>query len=253
MPPLDQARAAGPEAERVMFLRAALIAAELRAVGIDTDCAPCADVAGPQTHAFLRNRCYGEDADSVIRLARATAQGLLSGGCLPVVKHMPGHGAATTDSHLHLPRVDADRATLAARDFAPFKALADLPMAMTAHIVFPAFDDARPATQSPEMVRVMREDLGFAGLLITDDLSMEALTGTLGRRTEAAIAAGCDLALYCKGIEAEATEVLGAAGAMTAAAQARAARALALRPTAAGLDLDAALDEFDALTHQGRG
>jgi beta-N-acetylhexosaminidase len=251
--PLDQAAAAGAVAARVMFLRAGLIAAELRQVGIDTNCAPCADVAGPATHPFLKNRCYGTDPGTVARLARATAEGLMAGGCLPVMKHMPGHGAARTDSHLHLPVVDADRATLAARDFAPFRALSDLPLAMTGHILYPAFDDARPATQSPELLRLIREDLGFGGLLMTDDLSMQALTGSLAERAGRAIAAGCDLALYCKGIEAEAAEVVAAAGAMTPAAEARAAAALALRPTTPGFDPAAALQEYLALTASGQG
>ena len=149
LPPLDHARRAGDKAERAMYLRAVLIAAECRAVGIDANCAPCADIAGPGTHPFLRNRCYGTDAETVTRLSRATAEGHLDAGVLPVLKHVPGHGRATADSHKTLPRVEADLATLEATDFAPFRALGDLPLAMTAHLDMPAL--------SPDTVTVSKE------------------------------------------------------------------------------------------------
>ncbi len=147
LPPLDQVAATGAAGmERALWLRYRLIADELRAVGIDADCAPSADIAGPDTHPFLRNRCFGADAATVTAAARAAAEGLLAGGVLPVVKHIPGHGRAVVDSHLNLPRVPAPLEELLATDFAPFAALADLPMAMTAHIVFDALDPDRPAT-----------------------------------------------------------------------------------------------------------
>jgi beta-N-acetylhexosaminidase len=215
------------------------------------NCAPTADIAGPETHPFLKNRCYGTTVDQVIRLARAAANGLMAGGCLPVIKHMPGHGAATADSHLDLPVVAADAATLAGRDFAPFAALADMPLAMTAHIVFPAFD-SRPATLSPVMLDLIRQRIGFGGLLMTDDISMQALEGTLASRSAAAIAAGCDLVLYCKGLLPESEAVVAAAGPLTAAAATRAEAALTLRPKAPMLDIAAAEAEFLALTGQGR-
>ena len=174
--PLDFVQAAGPNAAEAMYLRFRLIADELHRVGIDSNCAPMVDVAGAQTHAFLRNRCYGTTPDAVAALGRAAADGMLAGGVLPVVKHMPGHGRATMDSHFDLPQVDAPRAALDTHDFAPFKVLNDLPMGMTAHLVYDAIDP-RPATLSPVMMQLIREDIGFDNLIMTDDISMKALSG----------------------------------------------------------------------------
>lgn len=238
-PPLDAAKAAGLDAAHVLGLRARIMAEELRAVGIDANCAPVADIAGPETHPFLRNRCYGETPVQVCERARSVADAHLAAGILPVVKHLPGHGRATADTHHNLPTVTADTAELASYDFAPFRALADLPMAMTAHIVFSAYDPDHPATQSPEMIRVIREEIGFQGLLMTDDLNMQALAGTLGQRTRASIAAGCDIALHCKGDMAEMLQVAQEAGDLTAAARARADAALALRQTRVPVDIAA--------------
>jgi beta-N-acetylhexosaminidase len=245
-PPLDTVQALGSRAARAMYLRFRLIAAELRAVGIDGDCAPCCDIATAGTHPFLRNRCYGEDAGTVVPVARAVAQGLLDGGVLPVMKHMPGHGRATMDTHHALPRVTEDPATLSVSDFAAFRALASLPLGMTAHIVFAAFDPA-PSTLSARMVRLIREDIGFGGLLMTDDLSMQALSGTLAERAAAARRAGCDVVLHCNGKRREAAEVVAAAGSLDAAGSARAAAALALRRAAALVDLAALEAELAAL------
>lgn len=248
-PALDDAAAAGPKAApRAFWLRARLIAAELREAGIDTNCAPLADIAGPGTHPFLRNRCYGESAPAVIAAARATAEGLAAGGVLPVLKHLPGHGRAGTDSHLALPRVTASRQTLAAEDFAAFAALADLPMAMTAHIVFDALDADRPATASPAAIAAIRGQIGFGGLLMTDDIGMGALSGDMALRSRAALEAGCDVILHCNGDAAEMECVAAAAGRMPAAAQARADAALAARPAVDATDLAAALAEYRALT-----
>ncbi len=221
-PPLETVARAGDRAARAMALRAMLIAAELRAVGIDANCAPVADIALPATHPFLRNRCYGETVETVIGVARAVAEAHLAMGVLPVVKHMPGHGRSMNDTHHDLPTVTADRASLAASDFAPFRALKDLPMAMTAHIVFSAYDGENPATQSPAVLRAIRDEIGFAGLLITDDLNMQALSGDLAQRTARSLAAGCDIALHCKGDLAEMQQVAAAAGAMGEATRARA-------------------------------
>lgn len=230
-PPLDTAARAGSVAgaARILGLRAQVIAAELAAVGIDANCAPVADVASDQTHPFLRNRCYGTDPDSVTVIARAVADGLLAGGVLPVLKHMPGHGRSQLDTHLALPTVNAGLEDLRALDFAPFRALADLPMAMTAHLVFAALDPDLPATQSPTMIRLIREEIGFQGLLMTDDLNMEALAGPLSDRTARSMAAGVDVALHCKGDLAQMQEVAAAAGQMTPAAMARGRAALSLR------------------------
>jgi beta-N-acetylhexosaminidase len=230
-PPLDTVAGAGTlaRAARIMRIRAEIIAAELADVGIDANCAPVADVAFPETHPFLRNRCYGSDPATVTTIARAVADGLLAGGVLPVIKHLPGHGRSHLDTHLALPTVDAGLEDLRAMDFAPFRALNDLPMAMTAHLVFAALDPDRPATQSPTMIRLIREDIGFKGLLMTDDLNMEALSGTLADRTARSMAAGVDIALHCKGDLAQMQEVASAAGTMTEAAMARGRAALALR------------------------
>jgi beta-N-acetylhexosaminidase len=250
-PPLDFVAAAGPKAERAMWLRYALIGAELRAVGLDSDCAPLVDVASNATHPFLRNRCYGSDPAQISRLGRAVADGLMAAGCLPVVKHMPGHGRSTLDTHHELPTVTADKATLHAVDFAPFKALADLPMAMTGHLVFSAYDSL-PATQSRVMIDLIRHEIGFDGVLMTDDLNMAALSGTLFTRTEASIAAGCDLALHCKGDLAEMRQVAAAAGVMTLAAKDRMARALARRRPA-NLDIGAWDDELRSIMDPAHG
>lgn len=238
-PPLDAAHAAGADAARVLGLRARIIAEELRAVGIDANCAPVADIAGPETHPFLRNRCYGVTAVHVCERARSVADAHLAAGVLPVVKHLPGHGRATADTHHNLPTVTASPADLAAHDFAPFRALADLPMAMTAHIIFAAYDPDRPATQSPEMIRVIHKEIGFQGLLMTDDLNMQALSGDLGQRTRASMAAGCDIALHCKGDMAEMLQVAEEAGDLTPAARVRADAALALRRPVGPVDIAA--------------
>ncbi|MEL6509337.1 MAG: glycoside hydrolase family 3 N-terminal domain-containing protein [Pseudomonadota bacterium] len=244
--PLDEvARASDPV--RAMFLRYALIGAELRGVGIDVNCAPIADVADDRTHPFLRNRCYGEDADQVAQIARAVADGLLHAGVLPVIKHIPGHGRGQVDSHKDLPRVAVERAALE-RDFAPFHALNDLPMGMSAHVVYEAIDPAAPATTSAKMIRVIREEIGFAGLLMTDDLSMEALDGTPAARVAASLAAGIDVILHCNGDLAEMQAVAAQAGALTQAAQARAAAALQTRPGATEIDIPALEAEFSGLT-----
>lgn len=230
-PPLDTVLGA-PDvatAARRMRLRSQVMAAELRGVGVDANCAPVADVASEITHPFLRNRCYGTDPAVVAIIARAVADGLLAGGVIPVVKHMPGHGRSHVDTHMDLPMVTATAEELAAVDFAPFRALADLPMAMTAHLVFSAYDADLPATQSPRMIQVIREEIGFQGLLMTDDLNMEALSGTLAERTARSLAAGVDVALHCKGDLAEMQAVAAAAGRMGPVARARAEAALAWR------------------------
>ena len=252
-PPME-AIAAAPDlatACRIMTLRAALIASELRAVGIDANCAPVADIATDATHAFLRNRCYGTDATAVTAIARAVADATLAAGVLPVLKHMPGHGRATGDTHHDLPTVTANAATLHATDFAPFRALADLPMAMTAHIVFDAYDRDNPATQSSRMIEIIRSDIGFKGLLMTDDLNMQALSGTLSDRTSRSLLAGCDLALHCNGELPEMQSVATAAGPMRPETHLRAAAALAHRHSPKPCDTAALLAELATLT-QGR-
>ncbi|MBI1418320.1 MAG: beta-N-acetylhexosaminidase [Limimaricola sp.] len=246
LPALDQmSRAHDPL--RAQWLRNRLIAAELRDVGIDVNCAPLADIAEAATHPVLLNRLYGHDPETVVAAARACAEGLLAGGVLPVLKHIPGYGRASVDSHKALPRVDVPRAELDRHDFAPFRALADLPMGMTAHIVFSAIDPDHPATASAPMMRVIREEIGFGGLIITDDLSMEALSGPLATRAAAALAAGCDVALHCNGDASEMAAVAEAAGRLTPAAEARAGAALALRKTPEPVDIGALAQELESL------
>ncbi len=198
LPPLDHADQANHGAQ-VFFARFAIIADELRSLGIDSNCAPCLDIATPQTHPFLQNRCYARDADRVIELGQAAYDGLCAGGVVPIVKHMPGHGRAQVDSHLDLPRVTADLADLERSDFAVFRHFNHAPMAMTAHIVFDALDDTAPVTTSPQAVDYLRKDIGFDGFLISDDVSMQALPGTLQDRCAGIISAGCDAVLHCNG------------------------------------------------------
>lgn len=236
LPALDQmARASDPM--RAHWLRNRLIAAELHDVGINANCAPLADIATAQTHPVLKNRLYGSNPETVIAAARACADAHIHGGVLPVLKHIPGHGRATMDSHLELPRVDTKRATLETTDFATFRALNDLPMGMSAHIVFDDIDPTGPATTSARMIDLIRKDIGFDGLLMTDDLSMQALSGTLAQRAAASIAAGCDIILHCNGDPAEMQAVAAASGEMTQAAITRANRALVQRKTPENIDI----------------
>ena len=247
-PPLD-AVAAAPDAAtaaRMMHLRYRLIAAELAEAGIDVNCAPLADIAHEGTHPILRNRCYGTDAATVATIARAVADGLLAGGVLPVLKHIPGHGRASLDSHVDLPRIAADRATLEAEDFAPFRALADLPLGMTAHIVYDAIDLDRPATLSPDAIATIRGEIGFDGLLMTDDISMQALSGNVSARGRAALDAGCDIVLHCNGALPEMERLAADLPPMTDAARARWDRAAALRHRDPA-DTDALAADLDAL------
>jgi beta-N-acetylhexosaminidase len=246
LPPLEQVARAGPDAARSMYQRYRIIAEELRAVGIDANCAPCGDVATDATHPFLRNRCYGTEAGAVAEIARAVATGLMAGGVLPVMKHMPGHGRATVDSHEGLPRTDAAPERLTAVDFAVFRKLSDLPLGMTAHVVYDAFDD-RAATVSRRMIRLIREEIGFDGLLMTDDISMGALGGTVADRVRAALAAGCDVVLHCHGSLPEMEALAPVAGRMGAEAQARADRALRLRGAPQPVDIAAVEAELEAL------
>lgn len=246
MPPLDLVACTGKNAERAMYLMYRIIADELHAVGIDSNCAPMVDVAGAATHDFLRNRCYSSDPERVAAVGRAAAQGMLDGGVLPVLKHIPGHGRAVVDSHYDLPRVGSMHADLSAVDFAPFHALRDLPMGMTAHIVYEALDDA-PATCSPRMMQVIREEIGFDNLIMTDDISMKALGDDLIGNTRAALKAGCDIALYCNGPLSDRIAVAEAAGELTPAAQIRAQRALDMRKPPQDVDILALEAEFDAL------
>lgn len=190
-------------------LGARLIAHDLASLGINVDCLPVADVLHPEGHDIIGDRAYGSDPEQIALLARAAAEGLMRGGVLPVLKHIPGHGRAKADSHETLPVVDTSRALLERVDFEAFRLLHHLPIGMTAHVVYSAIDRERPATISPKVIGdVVRDYIGFDGLLITDDLSMKALSGSFRERAEAAIAAGCDLNLHCNGSMEEMLEVV---------------------------------------------
>jgi len=217
------------EAEAAARLVARLIAADLSEVGITVDCAPVLDVSDAETHAAIGSRAFSQDPGRVAAMARAFAAGLLAGGVLPVVKHMPGHGRARSDSHFALPVVQAAREELR-RDFAPFAALKDLPMAMTAHVVYSALDAQRPATTSPIVVReIMRGEIGYDGLIMSDDISMKALHGYYEERAQAIFDAGLDLVLHCNGDLAEARAVSSVAPELSGDALHRAEAALAAR------------------------
>jgi len=233
---------------RAARLGARLIAADLHALGIDVDCLPVADVPAADADRIIGDRAYGETPQKVSALAAAAAQGLLDGGVLPVVKHLPGHGRATADSHHALPVVATGRDILESSDFAAFRPLKGLPLGMTAHVVFTAIDPSAPATTSPIMIgQVIRETIGFAGVLMSDDISMGALTGTITERTRAAVAAGCDLVLHCNGHFDEMLEVAENAPTLRGASARRAADALAARHTPNALDQAAARAEFASL------
>ena len=232
---------------RAVELRHRLMGQELRAVGIDADAAPCLDIADEATHPFLRNRCFGTDAAAVTTMGRAAADGLLAAGVLPIVKHMPGHGRTRVDSHHDLPILDVELDQLDDSDFAPFRALNDLPIGMTAHIRLTRLDD-RPATASPAAIALIRDRIGFGGLLMSDDIGMNALSGTPADRAAAAVAAGCDLVLACNLTRAEFGAVVAAAGTMSGAAMQRAAAALALRGAPDQTQAAALRAELDRIT-----
>jgi len=238
----DRAPAAGLAAAR---LAGHLIAADLRALGIDVDCLPLADLAVAGADAVIGDRAYGSEPGKVAAIAGAIAAGLRAGGVLPVLKHLPGHGRAGADSHLRLPVVDTDRATLEMTDFAAFRPLAGLPLGMTAHVVFSAIDPVAPATTSVTMVReVIRGTIGFQGLLMSDDISMGALSGGVAERSRAALAAGCDIVLHCNGDLPEMAAVAGTVPELAGEAAKRAEIALAARTAPEEFDVAAARRVF---------
>lgn len=205
-----------PEAAReAVFLNARLIAAELMALGIDVNCAPLADVPVPGAHDIIGDRAFGNEPETIALLGREMANGLMAEGVTPILKHIPGHGRATVDSHEDLPVVEAPLHELQNTDFIPFRALHDLPWGMTAHIIYTAIDEESPATHSPEAIRLIREDLGFDGLLLSDDVSMKALKGSFQERTEKILGAGCDIVLHCNGKMEEMQDVASAVTPMT--------------------------------------
>jgi beta-N-acetylhexosaminidase len=239
---------------RAAWLGARLMAADLAAVGITVDCLPLADVPVAGADQVIGDRAYGDTAHQVAAIAAAVAAGLEAGGVLPVIKHMPGHGRATADSHRHLPVVTADRRTLEATDFAAFVPLAAAPFGMTAHVVFTALDPGLPATTSTIMIgQVIRGFIGFSGALMSDDVSMGALSGPIGERVQQSLAAGCDLVLHCNGEFTEMQEVAASCPELGGAALQRTVRALASRRPPEAIDIEAALAEFTQLVSGDAG
>jgi beta-N-acetylhexosaminidase len=238
-------RAAGVEAAR---LNGSLLAAELRSIGVTVDCVPVLDLRFPGAHEVIGERAFSADPRMVTRLGRATAEGLLAGGVMPVIKHMPGHGRAEVDSHLSLPVVTASRETLEETDFRPFRSLRKMPWAISAHVVYTAIDPDRPATTSPKVIEeIIRGSIGFDGVLVSDDLSMQALAGAIAERARDVFRAGCDLVLHCNGKMEEMEAVAGETPALeglSAERIARAAKRLARAPKRIGPSATAGTGEM---------
>jgi len=229
------------EGREATYLCARLIANDLRGLGVTVNCAPVLDVPVAGAHDIIGDRAFSSDPATVIELGRIVMDGHLDGGVLPVIKHIPGHGRAMADSHLALPKVAATAKQLSAHDFVTFRGLNHAPIAMTAHVVYQAIDANRPATTSARIIHsVIRGEIGFRGLLVSDDLSMAALQGPLGVRTKAAMVAGCDIALHCNGQLDEMKEVAREAKTLSRAALRRAEDALAQLRKPAGLDIEKA-------------
>lgn len=233
---------------RAAFLSARLIADDLLELGVTVDCLPLADVPVAGADNVIGDRAYGTEPGKVAAIARAVTEGLEAGGVLPILKHIPGHGRATADTHFLLPVVETPRDELERTDFAAFRPLADLPMAMTAHVVFSELDRAQPATTSATIIaEVIRGSIGFQGLLMSDDVSMNALKGTIAERTRASLAAGCDMILHCNGKPDEMAEVAANSPVLTGKALARAGAALAARKSPQPFDRAQARAELDGL------
>lgn len=231
-------------AREAAYLNARLIAAELTLAGINVDCVPVLDVPVEGANDVIGDRAFAREPSVVIDLGRAAIEGMIEGGVLPVMKHVPGHGRAMADSHHSLPRVTAEAELLSATDFVTFRSLNHCPIAMTAHVIYEAVDAQRPATTSPKVIRdVIRGEIGFEGLLLSDDISMEALSGPLSVRAKAALFAGCDLVLHCNGKLMEMREVAEEAKPLddVALRRADAARGHLTRP-----------DAFDAVAAEAR-
>ncbi|MAP49281.1 MAG: beta-N-acetylhexosaminidase [Oceanicaulis sp.] len=229
-----------------------LLGAELIALGIDVDFAPCADLSVPGAHDVIGDRAFHTEPEPIAQMSTAALDGLLDQGVLGVIKHLPGHGRAAADSHLELPVVTTDAETLATRDFAAFKGIEGALMAMTAHVVYASIDSEHTATQSRDVVDgVIRGAIDFDGLLMTDDLSMQALEGSLQQRGERALAAGCELLMHCNGKMSEMVEVAHAAPALGGHAAERAGRALDARHSPNVFDAEDGVKRLKALFDQG--
>lgn len=233
---------------RAAWLLSRLHAFDLLRYGINADCLPVLDVPVEGAHDVIGDRAYGREPEIVSRMGRSAVDGLLAGGVLPVIKHIPGHGRAAADTHFALPSVDTPIDELRRHDFAPFRALNDVDMAMTAHVVYSAIDPSAPATTSATVIRdVIRGDIGFDGLLMSDDVSMKALSGDFATRTDAIFAAGCDVVLHCNGVMDEMKAVAARTPVLDGHSLARADRALSRLSGGDGASEEALRAEFAGL------
>ncbi len=248
-PPMEHFTKLGAsESEEAAFLGARLLAEDVREVGVNVNCVPVLDVPLPDAHDIIGDRALGTMPEQVARLGREVIDGSLDGQVLPIIKHIPGHGGAMADSHLDLPIVDASREELENIDFAPFRALNDAPMAMTAHVVYSAIDADNPATLSPTVInKVIRGHIGFDGLLMTDDLWMKALSGSFKDRCEQALTAGCDMLLHCNGEMDEMQPIAATAPILSGKALERAERVMAALKPVSAFDREAAEERFNKL------
>jgi beta-N-acetylhexosaminidase len=234
--------------EELIRLHSRLMAHDLMVLGINVDCLPVLDVPVEGSHDVIGDRAYSRDPQEVALMGRIACEGLMEGGVLPVIKHIPGHGRAGADSHKELPEVSASHAELSESDFAPFKALNDMPMAMTAHVRYHALDPLRPATTSDHVINnVIRTEIGFDGLLMSDDLSMEALEGDFAQRTEACFEAGCDMVLHCNGTMKEMDIVASVCPVLEGRALERAEAATSLLKEPDEIDVDALRARYRAI------
>ena len=247
LPALDQVKRAD-NALRIMYLRSRLIAYDLQEVGIDVNCAPIADILRADTHPILANRCYSTSIDEVVQVSRAVANGLIDGGVLPILKHIPGYGRAVVDGHEELPNVSERFDVLKVTDFLAFKRLADLPISMTAHVKYTDIDSL-PTTISKKIIKMIRDEIQFKNLLITDDISMRALAGSISERAELSLKAGCDIVLHCNGELDEMVQIAKVCGYLSGSSKRRSEIALNCRKPSNNVNIEEIKSEFDRSIH----
>ena len=248
LPALDQVKKAD-NALRIMYLRSRLIAYDLQEVGIDVNCAPIADILRADTHPILANRCYSTSIDEVVQVSRAVANGLIDGGVLPILKHIPGYGRAVVDGHKELPNVSERYDVLKVTDFLVFKRLAVLPISMTAHVKYTDIDSL-PATISKKIIKMIRDEIQFKNLLITDDISMRALAGSISERAELSLKAGCDIVLHCNGELNEMVQIAKVCGYLSGSSKRRSEIALNCRKPSNSVNIAEVKSEFDRSIHK---
>ena len=248
LPALEQVKKAD-NARRIMYLRSRLIAYDLQEVGIDVNCAPIADILRADTHPILANRCYSTSIDEVVQVSRAVANGLIDGGVLPILKHIPGYGRAVVDGHEELPNVSERFDVLKVTDFLAFKRLADLPISMTAHVKYTDIDSL-PTTISKKIIKMIRDEIQFKNLLITDDISMRALAGSISERAELSLKAGCDIVLHCNGELIEMVQIAKVCGYLSGSSKRRSEIALNCRKPSNSVNIAEVKSEFDRSIHK---